>query len=283
MLVLALLGASALSGCHDMSDITGSIGPAPGPMPTDPAALREYADALGKRFDSKPGDKTISIAYSKALRALGRSHEAAAVMQAAAVKAPSDFDVLGEYGRALADDGQLAQAKDVMTRSYAPERPDWRDLSVQGTIEDRLDNHEAAQNFYRQALQIQPNDAATLSNLGLSQALSKDLSGAERTLRRAAEAPGADEQVRNNLALVLALEGKFDESQKVAEQDLSPQAAAENVATIKQMIAQNATWRDLQAKGPKARHGKPPMALPQGAGAQTDLPSRADAAPDAPT
>ena len=256
-LALALLGAGAISGCRDMGDVTGSIGPGPGAMPTDPAQLRDYAEQLGRRFDSDPGQKNVSIAYSKALRALGRYHEAASVMQVAAVKSPEDFDVLGEYGRALADDGQLAQAKDVLTRAYAPERPDWRILTAQGTVADRLDDHVGAQDFYHRALQIEPNDAATLSDLGLSLALSKNLPEAEQVMRQAVAAPGATVQIRNNLALVLALEGKFVESQRVAEQDLSPADAAANVAAIKQMIAQTPTWRDLQTGKVKGKATKP--------------------------
>ena len=271
-LALALLGAGGIAGCRDMGDVTGSIGPGPGAMPTDPTQLRAYADQLGRRFDSDPGQKNVSIAYSKALRALSRFHEAASVMQVAAVKSPEDFDVLGEYGRALADDGQLAQAKDVLTRAYAPERPDWRILSAQGTVADRLDDHVGAQDFYHRALQIEPNDAATLSDLGLSLALTKSLPEAEQVMRQAVAAPGATMQIRNNLALVLALEGKFAESQKVAEQDLSPADAAANVAMIRQMIAQTPTWRDLQTGKSKGNAKKRPL---DGA--------PADATPDAPT
>ena len=252
-LALALLGAGAIAGCRDMGDITGSIGPGPGAMPSDPQQLRDYADQLGHRYDANPGQKSVSIAYSKALRALARFHEASAVMQVAAVKSPEDFDVLGEYGRALADDGQLQQGKDVLTRAYAPERPDWRILSAQGTVADRLDDHVAAQEFYHRALQIEPNDAATLSDLGLSLALTKSLPEAEQVMRQAVVTPGANVKIRNNLALVLALEGKFAESQKVAEQDLSPADAAANVAAIKQMIAQTPTWRALQTGKGKGR------------------------------
>ncbi len=256
-LALTVLAAAGLAGCRDMGDVTGSIGGGPGAMPSEPAALRDYAENLGRRFDANPGQKAVAIAYSKALRALSRFHEAASVMQVAAVKASGDFDVLGEYGRALADDGQLTQAKDVLTRAYAPERPDWRILSVQGTVADRLDDHPAAQGFYRGALQIEPGDAATLSNLGLSYALSKNLPAAEDTLRQAAAAPGADAQIRNNFALVLALEGKFAEAQKTGERDLSPGAAAANVSAIRQMIAQTPTWKALQSG--KGKHPKPPV------------------------
>jgi Flp pilus assembly protein TadD len=271
-LAFSLLAAAGIAGCRDMGDITGSIGPGPGAMPSDPQQLRDYTEQLGHRFDSDPGQKSISIAYSKGLRALQRFHEASSVMQVAAVKASQDFDVLGEYGRALADDGQLQQAKDVLTRAYAPERPDWRILSAQGTVADRLDDHIGAQEFYHRALQIEPNDPATLSDLGLSLALTKSLPEAEQVMRQAIALPGAGVQIRNNLALVLALEGKFAESQKVVEQDLSPADAAANVSAIKQMIAQTPTWRDLQAGKGKGKTKQPPLdAVP------------VDANPDAPT
>src|ERR1700727_2408320 len=100
--------ATPLAGCHDFGDVTGSI-PASGSQPTDEARLRAYADELGKRYDRDPGEKTASIEYARALRVLTRYNEAVAVIQTAAIKTPKDFDVLGEYGKALADAGQLTQ------------------------------------------------------------------------------------------------------------------------------------------------------------------------------
>jgi Flp pilus assembly protein TadD len=114
--------AAPLAGCHDFGDVTGSI-PASATQPTDDAKLRAYANELGKRYDRNPGDKTASIEYARALRALTRYNEAVAVIQTAAIKTPKDFDVLGEYGKALADAGQLAQAKDVLSHAYTPDDP----------------------------------------------------------------------------------------------------------------------------------------------------------------
>ena len=107
-LAALLIGAGPLAGCRDFGDMTGSIASTRQPLPTDEAALRAYADDWGKRYDGNPGEKVASINYARALRGLTRYSEAAAVMQAAAVKAPQDFEVLGAYGKALADDGQLA-------------------------------------------------------------------------------------------------------------------------------------------------------------------------------
>ena len=242
-----------LAGCKDFGDVTGAIAGAPQPLPTDEASLRAYAERWGKAYDSNPGEKVASINYARALRALTRYSEAASVMRAAAVKAPKDREVLAAYGKALADSGQFEQAKDVLTRAYPPERPDWTIMSVQGSVEDRLGDHEAAQRFYLDALKIAPGEPSVLSNLGLSYALTKQLALAEDALRRAAASPHADARVRENLALVLALEGKFAEAEEVSAKDMSAQAAAANVAAIRAMIAENETWKTLQSGAVKTR------------------------------
>ena len=258
-LVACVALASALAGCQNFGDMTASIAGS-ATMPSDDAGLRGYADHWGKIYADKPGEKYASINYARALRGLTRYKEAAAVMQAAAVKAPHDYVVLGEYGKALADNGDLQQARDVLSRSYRPDRPEWRLMSVQGSVADRLDDHAGAQQFYAAALKIAPGEPTILSNLGLSYALSKNLGQAEETLRLAAEQPKADERVRQNLALVLALEGKFREAEDASAKDMSREDAARNVAGIRSMIAQNDSWRAISAgaakRAPKALDAK---------------------------
>ena len=256
--LIALMAAAApLGGCRDFGDVTGSIAGTQQVLPTNEADLRAYAEDWGKRYDRNPGEKIASINYARALRALTRYSEAAAVMQAAAVKSPRDFEVLGAYGKALADSGQFEQAKEVLSRAYAPERPDWTIMSVEGSVADRLGDHDSAQKFYRDALKIAPGEPSILSNLGLSYALSKQLTLAEEALREASASPRADARVRNNLALILALEGKFAEAEQVSRQDMSAAAAKANVEAIRQMIAQSDSWRDLQS-GATAKPAKAP-------------------------
>ena len=239
--------ALALAGCHDFGDVTGSIGqPTATAPPTDEAKLRAYADDWGKRYERNPGEKTASIEYARALRALTRYSEAVAVIQTAAIKSPKDYDVLGEYGKALADAGQLAQAKDVLTRADTPDAPRWDVMSVQGTVADRLGDHASAMQFYRDALKISPGEPAVLANMGLSLALAKHLPEAEQALKQAVASPKADARMRGDLALVLALEGKFGEAERIGQTDLSPEAARANVEAIRQMIAQSNSWRELR-------------------------------------
>jgi Flp pilus assembly protein TadD len=258
--VLSVALGVALGGCQEFGDVTASIaGQSSTVLPTDEQALRDYSAHWEKKYAANPGEKYASINYARALRALTRYKEAEAVMQQAAVKAPKDFQVLGEYGKALADGGDLAQARDVLSRSYSQDRPSWDFLSVQGSVSDRLDDHVQAQQYYREALKIAPDQPAVLSNLGLSYALSKQLDEAEGTLRRASSLPKADARVRQNFALVLALEGKFGEADEVSRRDMSPEQAAKNVDAIRNMIAQNDSWRALQAGAPR-RTAKAPTA-----------------------
>ncbi|MEN3383423.1 MAG: hypothetical protein V7608_3467 [Hyphomicrobiales bacterium] len=238
MAALAALLSGALAGCKTTgsSDTTGSISsPAP---PRSDADWRRDAEALSARFRANPRDADNAIRYAQALRAIDQRAQAAAVLETAALHNPDNRALLGAYGRALADTGNFKQALEVLERAHSPDQPDWRVLSVQGAVLDQMGRHEEAQRYYASALKIIPDEPSVLSNLGLSYALSKDLKRAETTLRRAAETGRGDKRVRQNLALVVGLQGRFQEAETIARADLPPDEAAANVSYLRQMMAQ---------------------------------------------
>jgi Flp pilus assembly protein TadD len=237
-----LAAALCLGGCQSssMHDITGSIS---GTSATD---SRRSTAELGRQYDRNPDDKAIALNYARALRSMTENAQAVAVLQRLAIKFPRDVEVLAAYGKVLADAGHLREAAEVLAHAHAPERPDWSVLSAQGSVADQLGNHEQAQAYYAAALKIVPKQPHVLSNLGLSYALSKKLPQAETTLQEAAAQHDADRPVRQNLALVLALEGKFAGAEEVARRDLDEKDAAANVAAIRRMIAQSNTWKRIQ-------------------------------------
>ncbi len=251
-----------IGGCNrpSMGDVTGSIGGSDA-LPSSEAALRQYAEEWGRRYDANQTDKRIGMNYARALRALSQHTQAVAVLRGLAITNSRDMEVLGAYGKALADDGKLQEAAKVLANAHTPERPNWSILSAQGSVADQMGDHERAREFYNSALKMRPNDPAVLSNLGLSYALSRNLPQAESTLREAIAQPGADMRVRQNLALVLALQGKFAEAEDISRRDLSQADAASNVAEIKRMISQSNTWsaiRQVDRKtGAKARAAAP--------------------------
>jgi Flp pilus assembly protein TadD len=83
-----------------------------------------------------------------------------------------------------------------------------------------------------------------LSNLGLSYALSKNLRKAEATLRRAAARRPVDPRVRQNLALVVGLQGRFADAEAIARADLPPDEAAANVTYLRQLLAHRSDLRN---------------------------------------
>ncbi len=244
--VIAL--AASLAACRSSGDITGSIG--------SPGASASRLPALAAQYDRAPENKTIAMNYAQALRAGGRAAEAAAVLQRLAARNPMDRQILGAYGKALAETGRLKEAASVLKGAHTAERPDWSVLSAQGSVADQMGDHKAAQVYYQTSLRIAPGEPAVLSNLGLSYALSRNLPEAEQALRQANAHPRADARVRHNLSLVLALQGNFKEAEEIQLRDMPPDQAAANVATIRQMIAQSNTWRDIERQGSQQKKPK---------------------------
>ncbi|KJC54594.1 hypothetical protein UB31_02855 [Bradyrhizobium sp. LTSP849] len=231
--------AASLGGCTAMSklsDVTGSIGPKAEAAPTDPARAVE---AYGERYRANPKDADAALAYGQALRTNGQRAQAAAVLEQATIANPGNKPLLAQYGRALADNGNFQQAFDVLSKAHSPDNPDWRLLSVQGTALDQMGRHEEARSYYASALKIAPGDPGVLSNLGLSYMLSRDLPKAEDALRQAYASPRANARVRQNLGLVVGLQGRFTEAETIVKADLPPDQAAANVAYLKDMLSRN--------------------------------------------
>ena len=222
-------------------ETTGSIGGVNEPR-TD-AEWRRAAEVWGERYQANPGDAEAAIRYAQALRSTGRRAQASAVLEQASIQNPNDKTLLGAYGRALAEVGDYSQALEVLSRAHTPDQPDWRILNVQGAVLDQMGRHSEAQRHYASALKIVPNDPAILSNLGLSYALSKDLKRAEITLRRAVEQQTAEPKVRQNLALVVGLQGRFAEAEKIARADLPEDEAAANVTYLRGVLSQQNQWK----------------------------------------
>lgn len=267
-LAVAVLLAALTAGCQSRSstrspETTGSIGglslPSFGKPRTTAVIGRREVESLGEKYAADPSDVSLALRYAQALRATDQKPQAVAVLQQAALRNPKNNAVLAAYGKSLAEVGRFQEAADVLQNAHTPARPDWRVLSAQGAVADQLGDHARAQGLYEAALKIQPDDPVILSNLGLSYALGRHLSQAETTLRLAAAQPRADARVRQNLALVLGLQGKFPEAEAVSREDLSPEEAAANTTALRAFVAQPNSWKALkasEARGPRpARQG----------------------------
>ena len=81
----------------------------------------------------------------------------------------------------------------------------------------------------------------------MSYMLEGDLRTAETYLSAAAKSPRAPIQpLRQNWALVIGLQGRFEEAEQVARHELSPEQAEANVAYLRHMLAQQNSISQLK-------------------------------------
>lgn len=267
LLAAAGLAALAGAGCQSragLGDITGSIGRSAVTQPQSKSEWAAESERWGKRYDANPRERDAAFYYARALRAQDQNAQALAILQKAVLVHSNDPEMLGAYGRSLAENGRLKEAEDVLSRAHSPERPDWRVLSAQGTVADQLGDNARAQQLYQAALKLARGEPTVMSNLGLSLALSKQLPEAERVLKEANASGRGDARIRQNLVLVLGLQGRFAEAETLARQDQSPAEAAATVAYLKRSVSQQNSW-DLLKAGGKARSAQPSQAQAQAA------------------
>src|SRR5262245_5532352 len=243
---LALALATSLAGCVHDRLTTGSISRGKPVDQMSAGELKSAARSLGDAYTSNPADKPTALRYATVLQMNGDTDQSLAVMRKLAIAYPKDRAVLAAYGKALAADGQFEPALDAVRRAQTPEYPDWKLVSAEGAILDQMGNAKDARGLYRKALELKPDEPSVLSNLGMSYLLEGDLRTAESYLRSAAGKPAADSRVRQNLALVVGLQGRFDEAEQIAGQELSPDQAQANVAYLRQMLAQQNSWKQLK-------------------------------------
>ncbi|TBW39219.1 tetratricopeptide repeat protein [Siculibacillus lacustris] len=253
LLALALVAATGLAGCAtprrtDDPATTGSIG-------TAPQDDRATMEAWTARYRERPDDPSVAMNFAAALRADGRFAQAVEVLQKTMLQAPGDTGVAAAYGKALAENGDFAEALKVIRAANPPRTPDWRLTSAEGAIQDQLGNTAEARRLYGEALKMVPDEPSVLNNLGLSFVFTNELAKAEATLRRAAQNPRADSRVRQNLALVIGLAGRFDEARRVATAELPPDEAEANIAYLKAMLSQPDTWKQIRAADRKPAAG----------------------------
>ena len=141
-------------------------------------------------------------------------------------------------------------------------KPDWKVISARGAAIAKQGRHRDAIPLFERALALSPDNPAIMNNLGMAQAMNGDAVKAETTLRRAVDLPGAAPRVRQNLALVLGLQGKFTEAKEVAGADMPPEKVAASIAYLRRMIDERP-----QAAGAVAQ-AAPPLPAPAAAPAK---------------
>ena len=192
----------------------------------DPLAQAAFWD---KVVQTDPRDVVAQIKLAKALRALSRFDEAESASREALVIEPNNVEALLESARDLIASGQGFFAIEPAERAASLAPRDWRCPSLLAIALEQDKRDDEALAAHRKALALAPNNPAALSNLGMFEAAHGQAADAEALLRRATSAPDATPQERENLALVLGLEGHFDEAERLERRDLPPEMVDNNL------------------------------------------------------
>jgi Flp pilus assembly protein TadD len=241
---LAMIAASPAMAAPDKPAAAAPAAAAPAPAPpakTTPAqrAEAERLDPLARaafwarEMDIDGRDLEAGVRLSAALRALGRNAEAVTSAQRILVIDPDNREALLESAKGYLAAGQGFYAVGPLTRLKQMDAKDWRYPSLLGIAYEQVSRNEDAEASWRAALQLSPDNPAVLSNLAMHYAARGDAAQAESLLRRAALQPGASLQVRQNLALILGLQGKLSEAEKLQREDLPPELADANMAYLR--------------------------------------------------
>lgn len=248
-ILFMLASAVVLTGCNKT---TGQLTPASSlsTASTTPVSLDALAE-LGDKWQANPGDVGKGLAYANGLESLGQKDQALDVYQKLSEADPKNAKLAGLYGRKLVAAGKTEQAIPVLEGAERLGDTDWRVMSALGTAYDQKGLYQKAREQYAKALATDPQNLAVMNNLAMSYALEGNLKEAEKELRAADALPRSksEPRIRQNLALVVGLEGRFDEATKLAQDDLPPEQVQENMAYLKKMLSQPNTWQQISDGG----------------------------------
>ncbi|MCR9271048.1 MAG: hypothetical protein NXH72_13730 [Hyphomonadaceae bacterium] len=205
------------------------------------------ANFWAAEYQKDAANLDVTVKFMQSLRAIG-SHERVIEIASAAIPIhPQGYELYLEMGRSFMAMNRPDEAARAFVRSadFSPET-DATPLAALGVAFDRLEEHAQAQDAYTLALQREPNRASTLSNYGLSLALTGRLIEAETALRQAVAADETNPRIRQNLALILGLQGQFDEMMMV-DPSAPVQSIEANQRTLREMMGLSTDFSELKS------------------------------------
>ena len=224
MLSACIGGTSYTPAEQEMSDTMTSskYQPATREMRNNVETQDLFAQAAfwSKEYQINPGDLESAIKLSSAVRKMGNPVKAIEIAQTSRAMYPRDPYLAAEYIAALIAAERATEAMEPLDTALRTSPGYARLWSLKGAALDQAEQYDLARKHYARALEITPHDPNVMANVGLSYALQGDSRSAEGWLRRAASIPGASSSVHQNLALVLQLQGKTQEAEQYAVQNL---------------------------------------------------------------
>lgn len=263
---LALGAALVVAGCQTTefdeplpTGVDGKASVSGGLAALMEPSLREAADQaeanndwkaaaryLGNLHARAPNDPGLALRLARALRYSGEPELGHRVL-ARLPEAAAGPAVRVERGKLLLAMNRPEQALALFNALARENGADWELQSAMGVCEDYLGRHEAAQERYQVALALNGDTPEVVNNYALSLAQSGELDTAIALLEEASGELGASPQLRQNLALLMALKGDAGAARALVLTDLPRDLANQNILFYKDLAGRSRAQG--QAKG----------------------------------
>jgi len=194
--------------------------------------IGDYAlavDYFRKLYEKDQNNLNTIVGLSRNLRYGSEGAKARLFMDMIVERGVDGPKIRAEYGKAQLADGFPDRAVGSFTRAISLGDGSWQTYSALGAAQDRLENYEGAQEAYATALQISPENPMILNNKALSLSLSGKLKAAIELLEGAVSHPGATSILRQNLAMLHALNGDEKAAKSLGRFDLSDNDVQKNL------------------------------------------------------
>ncbi|TBU91570.1 hypothetical protein DNK44_13935 [Pseudomonas dryadis] len=232
---------------------TCRFNPGAQPLPHTPVSrlLLLASLALGSACSSTAPSTTAvgDDAYQRLMKlaadvdARGDSGTAATLYQRAAEQPGAGFEAWHQLGRARLDSGDAAGAEQAYRKALALQPDNPQGLLGLGTAQLRLGYPERAQPLLGAAAESLRDDARVFNRLGVAEALLGNTAAMQRAFARARLLSPDDLDARSNLALAYALNGQTQAAlEEIDGLDREPAAQARqqrNVLLIRVLAGQN--------------------------------------------
>lgn len=189
-----------------------------------------------------PQRADVLVELGQTLSALGAHNEAADIFREAIKLDPKSVDALRGLGNNLLAMNQPELALEQFVAGLAIQE-DPRLYNGMAVVHDMIGSHESAQDNYRSGLALAPNDSNLRNNMALSLALAGKFDEAIQVLGRLVNENKANPRHRQNLALIYGLAGKLSEAASVARVDLDEPTVQNNLAFYETLRAMSPQQR----------------------------------------
>lgn len=253
---LIILGSAALAVAACSQEPTFTVG--------DQQKLsgQRAADSLapmtnGGSAPARSEGASAMLARADELRGSGEAVASLSVLAEAHRRYPRDGAVASAYGRMALLLGHEELAATLLEQAVAANPGDWRALSAKGVLETRHGRLPDGRRTLAKAGMISAGEAVILNNLAVSHLLEGKPGAAASLLRQGLAAPGLsarhEGRLKRNLGLALAMQGRFEEADRLAGEKLPRRLAEGDMGALRGLLGVSGVRLGRDGAGWKAQ------------------------------